>query len=277
MPVPTYIPRPPISSSSLYGGRTAPCRLDILIIGCGLGGLAAAYTLSQAGHNVTLIEAAKRLSDVGAGIQMSPNASRLLIRWGLGDLLEKKGVEPEAIVFRRYHDGQVVGYSRWGEGMRREHGAPYMHVHRADLFNMVYDLARESDNVNIHLACSVTSVNPTPDAKGKVSVTVASGQTFSGDLIIGADGVKSIVRGVVLGTPGQDQAEPTGDAAYRAIVPTELMMKDPELKPFVETPEMTAWMGPGRHLMGYCIVCRHGLHITLGTNRCILLEGKERI
>lgn len=259
MPVPTNLIRETKAAGQLYGGRTASCSLEVLIIGCGLGGLAAAYTLSQAGHHVTLIEAAKRLADVGAGIQMSPNASRLLIRWGLGDILEEKGVQPEGIVFRRYADGQVVGYSRWGDSMRKEHGAPYYHVHRADLFNMVFDLAKKSENVTMRLACTVTSVSPTPDADGKVSVTTANGEVFSGDLIIGADGVKSVVRGIVTGHPGHDPAEPTGDAAYRAIVPTELLLKDPELKPFVETPEMTAWMGPGRHLMGYCIVCRHYL------------------
>ena len=71
-------------------------------------------------------------------------------------------------------------------------------------------------------------------------------------MIIGADGVKSIVRNVVVGRP--DHAEATGDAAYRAIIPTEVMLKDPDLKPFADIPEMTAWMGPKRHVMTYCIV-----------------------
>ena len=83
-------------------------------------------------------------------------------------------------------------------------------------------------------------------------MTLSTGETISGDLIIGADGVKSVLREVVIGKP--DRPEPTGDAAYRAIIPTEVMMEDPDLRPFVETPEMTAWMGPGRHLMAYCIV-----------------------
>ena len=186
-------------------------------------------------------------------IQVTPNVSRLLIRWGLGDALAKAGVEPQAIVFRRYATGEVVGYSRWGAAMRREHGAPYYHIHRADFHRMVYDRAvASSDRVSVRLGSTVKSVDPIPNAQGQVSVTLVSGETIAGDLIVGADGVKSLVRQVVIGRA--DAPEPTGDAAYRAIISTDVMLSDPDLRPFVETPEMTAWMGPGRHLMGYCIV-----------------------
>ena len=83
------------------GTERASLQLRILIIGCGIGGLAAAYTLLRAGHYVTLIEAAHELGEVGAGIQISPNVSKLLIRWGLGDALEKIAVIPEGLEFRR--------------------------------------------------------------------------------------------------------------------------------------------------------------------------------
>lgn len=247
----------------LYGGREASARLHILIIGCGLGGLSAAYCLAQAGHTVTLIESAKKLGEVGAGIQVSPNVSRLLIRWGLGDALAKAGVQPQGIVFRRYSTGEVVGYSRWGTKMRREHGAPYFHIHRADFHRMVYERAAASDRVTVRLNSTVKSVDPVPNAQGQVSVTLTSGEVISGDLIVGADGVKSLVRQVVIGR--EDAPEPTGDAAYRAIISTDVMLNDPELRPFVETPEMTAWMAPGRHLMGYCIVS--------GTSSCSLISA----
>lgn len=237
------------ANTHLYGGREAALRLHILVIGCGLGGLAAAHCLSQAGHTVTMIESARQLGEVGAGIQVSPNVSRLFERWGLGEQLASVAVEPEAIVFRRYDNGEIVGRTRWGTEMRRSHGAPYYHVHRADLHKMVYDLASSSPRVKLRLASTVKSVDPTPNPQ--VSVTLTTGEVIYGDLIIGADGVKSIVRNVVVGRP--DYAEPTGDAAYRAIIPTEVMLNDPELKPFVDTPEMTAWMGPNRHVMTYCI------------------------
>lgn len=234
----------------LYGGREASKRLNVLIIGCGLGGLAAAHCLAQAGHDVTIFEAARKLGEVGAGIQVSPNVSRLLIRWGLADKLKEYAVQPQAIVFRRYDDGEVVGYSRWGDSIAREVGAPYYHMHRADFHRIVLDLVLASPRVTVRLNARVQSIQPSPDPN--VSITLASGEVVEGDLIIGADGVHSITREVVLGR--KELAQPTGDAAYRAIIPTDFMRKDPELKRFVETPEMTTWMGPGRHLMAYCIV-----------------------
>lgn len=229
---------------SLYDGRKAPLRLHIIIVGCGLGGLAAAHCLSQAGHKVTLFETASAIGEVGAGIQVSPNVSRLLRRWGLGDALEAIGVRPEAIVFRRYSTGETVGYTKWGEAME-EHGAPYYHIHRADFHKLLFDLA--APGMTLRLKSTVVSVDP--DAP---SVTLASGEVVHGDLIVGADGVKSIIQQVVIGRV--NPAQPTGDAAYRAIIPTSVMLADPDLKPFVDVPEMTGWMGPGRHLMAYNIV-----------------------
>ena len=129
--------------------------------------------------------------------------------------------------------------------MESQHGAPYYHIHRADLHKMLFDLV--APRVKIRLGSTVVAVDPeTP------SVTLASGEVVTADLIIGADGVKSIVQTTVLGTINEAQA--TGDAAYRAIVPTSVMLNDSELKPLVDSPEMTAWMAPGRHLMGYNIV-----------------------
>jgi salicylate hydroxylase len=85
----------------LYKGRRASLPLNIVVIGCGLGGLAAAYCLAQAGHNITILEAASAIGEAGAGVQASPNVSRLLIRWGLGPSLEELGVKIQALSFKR--------------------------------------------------------------------------------------------------------------------------------------------------------------------------------
>ncbi|OBZ73032.1 3-hydroxybenzoate 6-hydroxylase 1 [Grifola frondosa] len=227
----------------LYDGRKAPLRLHILIVGCGMGGLAAAHCLAQAGHRISLFESAAAIGEVGAGIQVSPNVSRLLRRWGLGDALDAVAVRPEAIALTRYDTGERVGYTRWGERMEA-FGAPYYHIHRADFHKLLYDLA--APVMDLRLNATVVSVDP--DAP---SLTLASGETVHGDLIIGADGVKSLVQQVVLGRV--NPAQPTGDAAYRAIIPTSYLRSQPDLKSLAEVPEMTGWMGPRRHIMGYNI------------------------
>ena len=97
----------------LYGRRRGSLSLNIIVVvGAGIGGLAAAHTLAHAGHRVTLLGSARELGDVGAGIQVSPNATRLLLRWGLGPALRAHAVEPTGIAFRRYDMGVRVGYTR---------------------------------------------------------------------------------------------------------------------------------------------------------------------
>ncbi|KAH9010148.1 FAD/NAD-P-binding domain-containing protein [Lactarius hengduanensis] len=245
----------------LYDGRRAALSLNIIVVGAGLGGLAATHSLAQAGHRVTLLESAARLGDVGAGIQVSPNQSRLLIRWGLGPALAATAVQPEAIVFRRYNTGERVGYSHWGSDMIPEHGAPYYHIHRADYHTLLHRLALAAPGVHVRLGATVRDVQPDPAVRGGPSVTLASGEVIYADVVIAADGVKSVIQKIVTGR--DDNPTPTGDAAYRATIPTDLMIRDPELRPFIETPEMTGWMAPGRHLMAYCIRAKKEFNMVL--------------
>ena len=136
--------------------------------------------------------------------------------------------------------------------MERDYGSPYYHIHRADFHRLLLDLA--APLTTLRLNSTVVSVNPTgsPESGEKPSITLSTGEVLTADLIIGADGVKSMCREVVLGAPVKATA--TGDAAYRVTLPTDEMAKHPELKAFVDSPEMTGWMGPGRHIMAYCIV-----------------------
>ncbi|KAH9938896.1 FAD/NAD(P)-binding domain-containing protein [Epithele typhae] len=240
-------------SSTLYDGRTAPHSLHVLVVGCGMGGLAAAHCLGKAGHRVTLLEAAAAIGEVGAGIQVTPNLSRMLWRWGAGPTLEAVGVRPDAIVLRRYATGERIGYTSWKD-MEARYGAPYYHVHRADLHKLLFDLAEPW--MTLRLNAAVVAVDPeTP------SVTLQSGEVITGDLVVGADGIKSLCQQVVLGYT--NPADPTGDAVYRAIVPSELLLNDPELREFVDVAEMTGWMGPRRHIMAYNIRSKKEYNIVL--------------
>ena len=127
-------------------------------------------------------------------------------------------------------------------------------AHESDLHSAVFlDALVDVFDPNLaHFHKRCTSVTESPTNPERLVVHFQDGSTFEADVVLGADGVKSLVRQVVIGRA--DAPEPTGDAAYRAIISTDVMLSDPDLRPFVETPEMTAWMGPGRHLMGYCIV-----------------------
>jgi salicylate hydroxylase len=101
--------------------------------------------------------------------------------------------------------------------------------------------------MTLRLNSKVVSIDPTIP-----SLTLESGEIVQADLVFGADGVKSTIRETVVGGP--DKPQPTGDAAYRAIISTTEMLKDPDLKQLVDETEMTGWIGPGKHIMGYCIV-----------------------
>lgn len=163
----------------------AKVKLNVLISGAGLGGLATAIALARTGHTVTVFEQAPALGEVGAGIQIPSNSSRLLLKWGISEKFKQRAVAPSSMYFRRWQNGQIIGNTRLIPDFEDNFDAPYYVAHRAHLHEALYELAL-SHGVEVKVDHTVASV----DGK-EGSVTLADGTVCFGDLIIGADGTGS--------------------------------------------------------------------------------------
>ena len=226
--------------------RTPKRRLRVLICGAGLGGLGAAVALSRHGHEVTVLEGAARLSEIGAGIQIPPNSSRILKTYGLTDKIKAQVASPRSIVIKRYNTGDVLGKTRLHPYLTETYGSPYWLIHRADYQRILYDAALEH-GAKIILSARVAHVNPE-----KPSVTTAQGLEFEADVVIGADGIRSRVRDCIFPFAGYTPSN-TANCAYRATVTAEDMDEDPQIAKLLLDPSANAWIGPGRHVMAYPI------------------------
>ena len=211
----------------------------ILIAGAGIGGLTAASCLMKAGYDVAVYEQAPELSEIGAGIQISANAMHVLNHLGLGEAIAKLSVRPGAYVFRLHDTGEVIGQFPLADEHERLHGAPYNQLHRADLHDLLATKAREFNKDVVRLNSRVAGFE---ESDAGVELLFADGSRARGDLLIGADGVKSAVRAQIAGA---DHAAYTGDAAWRLTLPTD------QLPDNFMGQVMSVWMGPGRHVVCY--------------------------
>jgi salicylate hydroxylase len=211
----------------------------ILIAGAGLGGLAAASCLIKAGHDVEVYEQAPRLGEIVAGIQISANAMHVLEEIGLGPAIAKLAVRPAAYVFRLHDTGEELSRFPLAEEHERLHKAPYFQLHRADLHELLAARAREFKRDVIHLNKQAVGFTETDE---HVEMHFADGTSARGDLLIGADGVKSAIRKPIAGDSRPTYA---GDVAWRLTVPVEKLPAN-----FMDQ-VMSVWMGPGAHVVCY--------------------------
>ncbi|KAJ5129721.1 uncharacterized protein N7515_005760 [Penicillium bovifimosum] len=165
---------------------------------------------------------------------------RLFDRWGVSDLIHAQDVALEHIHVRRWDNGQLLGTMPVNKTFGQQ-----VVIHRADLHNAIIDRALALPNVELRENSSVTDVQFSP-----ASVTLSNGDILHADVVIGADGIKSTIRGRLLGDSSIN-AVPTGDAAYRIMLPREIMLQDPELKELIDEPQATRWLGPSRHIIAY--------------------------
>jgi salicylate hydroxylase len=211
---------------------------SVAIIGAGIGGLSAALSLLQDGFDVHVFEQAREINEVGAGIQISPNASRILHRLGLRDESAIQAVKPLALHQRRWDDGCTLRSTPLGAAFERACGSPYYQAHRADLVNAL--LSRLPPE-RLHLDHRLADL---ADHGNRVVVHFANDRSIAVDALVGADGIHSAVRRSVFG-----EAAPqfTGCVAYRGLVDAHRLAS-------LQLPlESQIWMGPGKHFVHYFV------------------------
>ena len=192
---------------------TSGTTVHILVVGAGIGGLTAALALRRAGFDVHVYEQSSALREVGAGIAVSPNAVRVLHRLGLADALHAAGVRSLSLDSRDWQTGALLGRVPLGDAGVARWGAPFYHLHRADLHDALHGALGDQ---HITLGARCVSVDESAES---VTVGFADGRTATGDLVIGADGVHSVVRSHVA---GPDRATWARQVSWRGLAPAAL-------------------------------------------------------
>jgi salicylate hydroxylase len=201
--------------------------LRFLIAGGGIAGLSAALVLARQGHAVTVLEQASLLSEVGAGIQLGPNAMRILESWGLGEAIRSAGCEPESLIVRDARDDHVLTSRRLDDAVQA-YGAPYVSIRRSALQSTLLAAALGA-GVNLQL--------------GRTYDTADAGNF---DVVLGCDGLHSKVREQVLGsTQHGGKSRATGHTAYRAMVDLSAC------SPALQTPRVHVWLDAHQHAVVY--------------------------
>lgn len=211
----------------------------ILIAGGGIGGLSTALGLAKNGFHVTVLERAPVLGEIGAGIQLGPNAFHAFDYVGVGDAARAMAVYVDRLRLMDAMTAEDICSIDLGEKFRARFGNPYGVVHRADLHGVFVRACQENPRIELRTGCSVERYEQ--DGSG-VTVFLAGGETVAGSLLIGADGLWSKIRQQVV---GDGAPRVTGHTTYRSVIPTELMPED------LRWNAATLWAGPKCHIVHY--------------------------
>ena len=213
----------------------------VLIVGGGIGGLTVALALSRAGHAVRLYEQAPAFGEIGAGIMLTPNATRVLQHLGLGAPLLADGMRPPASRYRRFDDAALMGNAPLADAMESTYGAPYLHIHRSDLLDALLAAVRAQGGTELHVGRRAAGCVQDGES---VTVHFGNGTAAKGDLLVACDGVRSTVRAQLVehGTPRF-----RGQVAWRGLVPARGL---PER---VTDRASVVWIGEDRHIVQYVL------------------------
>ncbi|MFC5498857.1 FAD-dependent monooxygenase [Caenimonas terrae] len=211
---------------------------QVLIAGAGMGGLAAAIASARAGWHPRVFEQADGFGEAGAGIQLGPNATRVLEAWGLGTALARVAAFPQRLAVRSAGNGEVLAQLMLGPALLERYGAPYATLHRADLHRVLLDGAADA-GAELLVQARIERVREAPDA---VLVSLGGPTEIEGDALVGADGLWSRVRQEIWadGPPVS-----TGHLAYRTLVAQQDLPKS------LRSDEVTVWLGPRLHVVTY--------------------------
>ena len=213
----------------------------VIIAGGGIGGLTTALCLAKYDWSVLVLEQARTFTTAGAGIQLSPNCSRVLHELGLAQALQAQAFLPEGTQFRHWRTGRVITESTLGAEIAERYGAPYYHMHRGDLLEVLLDAAQKHPSIELRTGSAVSDFIQLDD--GSVQVQVDGRSELAAGLV-GADGIHSQVRQSLW---GEQAATFTGNIAWRMLVPTT------KLPQGMVRPMSTVWWGPGKHFVHYYV------------------------
>jgi 3-hydroxybenzoate 6-monooxygenase len=226
---------------------------NILVAGGGIGGLASALSLAARGHTVTVLERRDTFTELGAGIQLAPNAFHALDRLGVGDAVRKRSVYIDELRFMDGTTGEKVAAMPLTGSYRTRFGNPYVVVHRTDLYAPLLDACRIEPRITLR---TNNSVDRYEQDGAVVTVFLDTGETLSGDALVGADGIRSAVRQQLV---GDGEPRVTGHTIYRSVIPMERVPHE------LRWNTVTLWAGPKWHFVHYPI--GSGKYLNLAATR----------
>ncbi len=231
----------------------------IVIVGGGIGGLAAALSVATRDHQVEVLEQRPEFAELGAGIQLAPNGIHALDQLGLGSRIRASAVHIDELRFMDGLSGERVTAMPLGPDYQGRFGAPYVVAHRGDLHGLLLSACQERPNIRLRPGSAVAGYEQ--DGAG-VRAVLDTGRRVAADALVGADGVRSAVRRQLV---GDGEPRVVGITVYRAIVPMELVPDD------LRWNAVTWWVGPGRHFVHYPVA--GGRYLNLAPSHA---DGRRR-